>query len=103
MKKILLSENFKNIGYIIGYWLIFFIIPVLFMFYLNSISMGHINILAQMIWYFVFIFPLLFFIPYLLAKPKSGFLFITLGLVVPIAIIIVIFLYELAHMPLSVG
>ncbi len=83
MKKNISSNQLKNIGYVFGYWVVCLIVPVWLMFYLNNKSLGRINIFTPMIWYSMFIIPILFIIPYRFARPRSSGIFIFLGLIVP--------------------
>jgi hypothetical protein len=73
MKKMLSNKNLKNIGYVLGYWVVFVITPYLFL------ENNYHN--DAPIWigiYILFIAPFLYFIPYLFVKPKRGLLFIYL-------------------------
>ncbi|MFA5184316.1 MAG: hypothetical protein WC456_02200 [Patescibacteria group bacterium] len=83
MKKILTSEQLKNIWYILGYWLVFVVMPILVMFYLLFIARDNGNMSGWIALYIIFIAPFLYCVPYLLSKPKSKLLFIFWGLVVP--------------------
>jgi hypothetical protein len=92
MKKIVLNKNSKNIFYILGYWIVFVITPffmgVFTLVYLNRHPTEFLNhhspiIPICVILYSLFIAPFLFFIPYSKIKPKKGFLFIFLGLILP--------------------
>ena len=81
----------KNMGYVAGYWILFVVTPMWLMFYLNYKSLGHINIFTPMIWYVIFIVPILFTIPYKLARPKLPRVFISLGMIVPYVFMFILF------------
>jgi RsiW-degrading membrane proteinase PrsW (M82 family) len=72
MKKIISGDQLKNVGYILWYWIIFVIAPFLYI----KQSRNFDNISVEVLIYILFIAPFLYFIPYLLAKPKSKLLFI---------------------------
>ncbi len=84
----------KNICYAACYWVVFIIIPFIFMIYLNEISHGHRNFLSQTLVYTFFFSPLLFTIPLFLAKPKSKLDFILIGLIIPYVIMCVFFYFS---------
>jgi hypothetical protein len=84
MKKVISSGQLKNVGYILGYWVIFVAIPFLVMCFIMTLSNGRSTIMGLILLYIIFIAPFLYFIPYLLAKPKSGFLFVLFGLIAPL-------------------
>ncbi len=91
MKKIT-KVQIKNLKHVLEYWMFFVITPffvgVFWFVYLNNHPMhswwDHLAIIPIcMILYSLFIAPFLFFIPYRKIKPKKGFLFIFLGLILP--------------------
>jgi hypothetical protein len=91
MKKIISNGLFKNIACILGYWVIFVIIPFLLdMLIYYHPPKGYFRLPEYtpiyIVLYILFAAPLFYFIPYSLAKPKTilaKFLLIFLGLVVP--------------------
>jgi hypothetical protein len=107
MKKILTNELLKNTGYLLYYWVFLVIIPFFVGFsmyvylnynpieFLNHAPINYTPICIML--YSLFIAPFLYFIPYRKVKPKKGFLFIFLGLVVPyLFIYLSIYLYSKA-------
>lgn len=90
MKKII-SEQAKNFKYILGYWVVCIIIPFLVMLFIMNMSHGQSTVMGPVLLYIIFISPFLYFIPYLLAKPKYGFSFIVFGLIIPLAIMYLTF------------
>lgn len=86
MKGKLLNEWFRSFWYILGYWIVFVVIPALLMSFIINISNDQSNISKWIAIYLVFISPFLYFVPYLLVKPKSGFSFIVFGLIIPLII-----------------
>ena len=90
MKKIT-KIQIKNLKYILEYWMFFvlapFFVSVFTWVYSNYHPVGFWDytpiILFCVIIYSLFIAPFLFFIPYRKIKPKKGFLFIFLGLILP--------------------
>jgi hypothetical protein len=91
MKKIISSGLLKNIGYILGYWVIFVIMPFLSI-YLIKHSYRYNNMPIEAAIYTLFIAPFLYFIPYLLVRPKRKLLFILWGLLVPY-LLLYLFIY----------
>jgi len=97
MKKIISNELLKNIGYILGYWAVCVIFPFIIAWYMNIYIIHHpssAQVLGYtpfyILFYVLFIAPLLYFIPYLLIKPKtplSKFLYIFLGVILPYVLI----------------
>lgn len=83
MKKKNFDNQWKNIIYILGYWAIFIGIPSLATIWVKNIKYTHNDLPIWIVVYFMIIAPFLYIIPYQLAKPKSKFWFIFLGLIVP--------------------
>jgi hypothetical protein len=82
MEKRISNEQLKNVGYVLGYWIILVIAPFLLALLIKS-NDRHSNTPGWIALYCILIAPLLYFIPYLLARPKSKFLFIFWGLALP--------------------
>jgi len=98
MKKNILNERSKNIGYILGYWIVFVIIPFLITrFIINNSIRSNIDIGGLINVYIVIIAPFLYFIPYLLARPKLKIDFVVWGLVVPYLFIYISLYYIATH------
>lgn len=91
MKKIKFSGTLKEICYVIGYWIIFIIIPLFAAYFVTT--QFNIKMMEKTLLYIIFISPFMYFIPYLLAKPKSGFFFFICGLFIPF-ILFYLILYQ---------
>jgi hypothetical protein len=87
MNKMATSSSLKSAYYIIGYWIVFVVIPALLMSLIINISNDQSNVSKWIAIYIIFISPFLYFIPYLLAKPKSVFSFVFFGLIIPLIIL----------------
>jgi hypothetical protein len=101
MKKNISKASLKNIGYILGYWVIFVIIPfgigVSMYNYLINNSIKYLDrVPFYIIVYLLFIAPFLYFVPYRLAKPKGIAPFIIFGAVIPY-LFIYLFIYLFLH------
>lgn len=93
MNKNTSHELLKNISYISGYWAIFMGLPLLIILLIKNFKYTHNDLPFWIVIYFMLIAPFLYIIPYKLAKPRSNFLFIFLGLVVPY-LFIYLFIYQ---------
>jgi hypothetical protein len=97
MEKNIFSNQLKNISYILGYWAIFVVIPFLIALLMyNYLLHNPIKLLdlvpAYIMFYVLFIAPFLYSIPYRLVKPKSKFIFIFCGIILPY-LFIYLFIY----------
>ena len=103
MKKIVLNESLKSIGYVLGYWIIFVIGPF-FLVYVIKEGYRYNNMPIWIAVYVVLIAPFLYFIPYLLVNPTKKIQFIFWGLIIPYFIIyLAIYLYLIITKPLSIS
>ncbi len=88
------NKKIKLILYPVLYWMIFIIIPAIFIY--NYRDTRGLQIIIELLFlYILFIAPFLYIIPYKLAKPRSKkakSFFILLGLILPF-IFIYLFIY----------
>ncbi len=95
MKKLLINQ-LKGINYVLGYWIIFVIIPFLVAVTISNTKPYNSNAPVLLWVYIIFIAPFLYFIPYKLVKPKLKLSFVFLGLILPY-----LFIYLLIYLDLS--